>query len=557
MAVVLAAVVAFAVATLPPSPRTTTAVDPALAERTVRGAFHVHTTRSDGSADKAGVAAAARRAGLNFVVLTDHGDGMRSADPPEYIDGVLCIDGVEISTNGGHYVAVGASPAPYPLGGESAAVVEDVARLGGFGVAAHPVSPRRELAWDDWSLPVNGVEWLNADSEWRDERRWKLARVLLAYPVRPAGALAALLDRPASALAQWDSAAAGRRILAIAGHDAHGGVGQRLEDAGNRWSVGVPSYVASFRTFSTRVVLDRPLTRDPAPDGSALLAMVRAGRFYTAIDAIAAGSTLEFTAQIAGETVEQGSVLHGAGMASFNARATVPEGASIAALRNGAVIARSPGGSLQFQAREMGAYRVEVLVDDAPGTPPVPWLVSNPIFRYEQTPEAEPVVQTDVVRLDSSAWRIEKDERSHGRVSIPAARPGGEVQFEYRLREDARASQFVALSTDLPQNLRPFDAITFNATSAAPQRLSVQLRFAGDPSARWGRSVYLDSTDRTIIVPIDDMRRADGPVARPDVRRATSLLFVVDLTNARPGDAGTIRLRDVRLVAVAGTRRSS
>ena len=36
-------------------------------------------------------------------------------------------------------------------------------------VVAHPDSPKPELAWRDWSAPVAGLEWLNLDSEWRDE----------------------------------------------------------------------------------------------------------------------------------------------------------------------------------------------------------------------------------------------------------------------------------------------------------------------------------------------------------------------------------------------------
>ena len=57
------------------------------------------------------------------------------------------MDGVEVSTNQGHYVALGCRAAPYPLGGDADAVAEDVARLGGFGIAAHPFSRRPELAW--------------------------------------------------------------------------------------------------------------------------------------------------------------------------------------------------------------------------------------------------------------------------------------------------------------------------------------------------------------------------------------------------------------------------
>ena len=53
--------------------------------RTVAGAFHVHSTRSDGIGDREAIAAAAARAGLQFVVITDHGDATRQPDPPAYM----------------------------------------------------------------------------------------------------------------------------------------------------------------------------------------------------------------------------------------------------------------------------------------------------------------------------------------------------------------------------------------------------------------------------------------------------------------------------------------
>ena len=77
--------------------------DPAL----VAGVFHVHTNRSDGRSSPEEIAAAAARAGLKFVIFTDHGDGTAKPAAPVYHEGVLCLDGVEISTRGGHYIAVG------------------------------------------------------------------------------------------------------------------------------------------------------------------------------------------------------------------------------------------------------------------------------------------------------------------------------------------------------------------------------------------------------------------------------------------------------------------
>ena len=80
---------------------------------------------------------------------------------------MLCLDGVEISTTGGHYIALDMPAAPYPLGGEARDVVEDVRRLGGFGIAAHPDSPKPELRWREWDAPFDGIEILNLDTSWR------------------------------------------------------------------------------------------------------------------------------------------------------------------------------------------------------------------------------------------------------------------------------------------------------------------------------------------------------------------------------------------------------
>ena len=194
---------------------------------TVRGSLHVHTVRSDGTGTVEAVAAAARRAGLQFVVLTDHGDGTREPDSPAYRAGVLVIDGVEISTTGGHYVALGLPRAPYRLAGEPRDVVEDVARLEGFGIVAHPDSPKDDLRWRDWTLPFDGIEWLNADSEWRNEGTLGVARALATYWWRGPETVAAGFDRPDTPFAEWDAVSQYRRVIGLAGHDAHARIGPR------------------------------------------------------------------------------------------------------------------------------------------------------------------------------------------------------------------------------------------------------------------------------------------------------------------------------------------
>lgn len=552
-AALAAAVIFFVVATLPPAPRRLAAGDSALARRTIAGAVHVHTGRSDGAGDRAAVAAAAARAGLGFVIVTDHGDATRTPDAPAYLDGVLCLDAVEISTNQGHYLTLGMGPAPYPLGGEASAVVEDVARLGGFGIAAHPDSTRPELAWSDWSAPLDGLEWLNADSEWRNEPRSRLARVLFDYPLRPASALASMLDRPA-AIARWDALTADRPVVAIAGHDAHGGIGRGAEyrTAGKRsnWPLpGVPSYEASFRTFSTRVILSAPPTGDADADAAELLHAIRSGRVFTAVDALAGPAVLEFVALRGDRRIEMGETAP-PGPATFVARlAAAPPGGRIVLLRNGVEIAAADGNALRKEwPAANGAYRIEVRIAGAPGDPPVPWVLANPIyFRQAGEPRAALV---SAVRTTAPAvplprevsWQVEKDRGSTASV-VPS---GNEVVFFYKLRGPGRGSQYAAAVADLQERAPSGEAVVFTASAVRPARVSVQLRYRRGGGQRWGRSVYLDATPRDVRVPIADLLpidRQSGPA--PEVSRAMSLMFVADLTNALPGAANTMRLSKV------------
>lgn len=511
-AALAAAVVILILAVLPPRPADIPLdlVDASLVARTASGAFHIHTDRSDGAGDRASIAAAAARAGLKFAIFTDHGDGTRAPDRPAYLSGVLCIDGVEISTSGGHYVAIDIPVAPYPLGGEASAVVEDVARLGGFGIAAHPDHPKPSLAWTAWDVPLDGIEWLNADSEWRNETPIELAKLLLAYLVRPAPALASVFDRPVTTLQRWDGLAKAHRVVALAAVDAHGGGrGRTAEEDGSTFGAG-PGYEASFSSLSNRVLLERPLTGAADADARLVLAAIRQGRVYSVVDAIAGNVVLD----------------RGAGAAGAWSVASPPlAGASVVPVTDGA------------------RQRLEIHAPRAPGKPPVPWVLSN----WTGPDAAEPVAPVPPLPVASEAlaiaseWRVEKDPGSSGRVS-----GGGAVAtLEFRLRADARVSQFVAAVADLVPS-QGYDRLRFRGRADRPMRVSVQLRF---DDGRWVRSVYLSPDERDVEIVLKDLRPAE-PTASPlpPLSAARSILFVVDLVNARPGDAGAFTISDLRTV---------
>ncbi len=541
--------------TLPPLPAR---LDPAgwaeLAARTIPGAYHIHTTRSDGVGDRIAVAAAAARAGLKFVILTDHGDGTRPPDPPAYVGGVLVLDGVEISTDEGHYAALGMRRAPYPLGGAAEAVVEDVARLGGFGIAAHPDSPRPALRWTDERAPIDGIEWLNADSEWRGESRVRLARAGLAYLLRPGPAVASLFDRPAT-LDRWDRLTQTRRVVALAGADAHGGVGRRAEDSSRSLSgtVGIPSYDASFRAFSNRVVVETPLTGDPAADARAIYGAIRKGSAFTAIDAVAGPALIDFAVESGFERVSMGGALPADSDATMTAHALAPPGAEVRLIHNGRVVTTSTGEIRRVLTGATGSYRIEVLAPGAPGIPPIPWLVSNPIYflndgSAKSAKGADGAKSADGAKGAESAepippfpWRIEKDPTSSGILR----RSDHDAALDYKLGDGPRNSQFVALATDVdPQ---PMTAIDLSLAGDRPLRVSVQVR-RGD-GARWGRSFYVDPAGSNLRIALSTLR----PIGRPSgstisATDITSILIVIDLTNAAPGHTGALRVKASALI---------
>ncbi len=536
-AAVVAAVMFFALATLPPRPQAVdgTGIDPDLIRRTIPGAYHIHTTRSDGSADKPTIAAAAARAGLKFIIVTDHGDGTAPPDPPAYLSGVLCIDAVEISTNGGHYVALGMAPSPYPLGGEPSAVVEDVARLGGFGIAAHGDSPRASLAWTDWDAPIDGLEWLSADSEWRDESRTTLARVFLNYLFRPGPALASMLDRPVATLERWDDLTQRRPIVGIAGHDAHGGIGRGIEESGARKrTLGhVPSYEATFRMFSDNVIVEAALTGNPAADAGEVVDAIRQGRVFTVVTAIAAPGYVDLRV----------------GKGTVSVKASLPRDAEIVIIGNGREVgqATTPEAATRLEPG-IAAARVEVRVPRSPGTPPVPWLVTNPVYFLPPPPPPASISSPgEIVPLQGElGWHVEKDPRSVATLTTSGQR----LSLEYALAPGVRASQFVAVGADVKSGLPGLEQLLFAASARRPSRVSVQLRYTQRGGERWGSSVYLDAAPREIVVPLDRMRPLDrqhgGP---PDPAAASSVLFVADLTNAKPGDSNSFSITAVRIAA--------
>lgn len=530
---------------LPPSARTLSA-----AATGVRGAIHVHTRRSDGSGTPEQIAAAAARAGLQFVILTDHGDGTRAPAPPAYYGRVLAVDALEISAEDGHVIALGLPKSPYRLGGEVRDILDDIARAGAMSVAAHPGSMKPQLRWTDWTSPFDGLEWLNADSESRDEKWHRFVRVLFTYPLRPSSSIGTLLDRPEAILRRWDALTARRRVVALAGADAHARLDVSGDDRSRNAVLNVPGYETMFRTFSITASGVR-FTGDANADSAALLDAIRRGHAYTTIDALATPGAVAFTASRGGVTWQAGDfVPAGEGDIELQAESNASPGSRVVLFRNGSVEATGERMLRRVVPGTPAVYRVEIQVADAPGNPPIPWVVTNPI--YVRSQDAKPVVRGEPSERaslyqdgEARGWRIETSPRSKGAIDVARTTTGTQLLLRWAIGGTRSESPYAAFvmpaGTLLPAN----DRLLFNGRADKPMRLSVQFRLGS--GERWRRSVYLDETAREVAVFFDEVR----PVGETTQRRlplgqVRDVLFVVDTMNATPGNAGQFWIDDVQ-----------
>lgn len=550
-AAITAAITAYVTSTLPPRALSFDSRPPATH---IVGGYHIHTVRSDGTGTADEIAAAASRADLQFVILTDHGDATRTPDPPAYRHGILVIDAIELNTREGHLVALGLTEAaPYPLAGLARDVIEDVHRLGGSVVIAHPDSPRAELSWrGGQGVFAEGVEWLNVDSEWRDESASHLLLRTTQSLLRTPEAIAALFSRPDRSLQRWDAWSRARPTFGLAALDAHANVGWReSEEPRQRTVFARPTYESLFRTVAQTVIIDAGLSGDARIDASRVLSAILTGQSYSTIRAQAWPSALQFSAR-------QGDAVHPMGSRLTDVSqpvqltATVPTapGVRVTLLRDGQPMANGQGHVDVSDIVQPGVYRVEAYLPDAK----VPWIVSNPItIGGRQGPPAGPQpassgsvgqVVEHPVALESPTWRLEHDPSSEGSTRID----DGRLRFDYRLGDGVPRGQYVSAVYEDTSGAG-LETIRFVAQASAPMRVSIQVRLPeghGRTAQRWQRSAYLDRTPRTVTLRLQDFDPADRPVSRrPIVTPIQSLLIVADTVNTLPGSSGTVWLSDL------------
>ncbi|HEV2784595.1 MAG TPA: CehA/McbA family metallohydrolase [Actinophytocola sp.] len=142
-----------------------------------RGDGHVHTVYSDGRRTPAELVAAARAAGLDFVVSTEHNTSSASLQWGEHAgDDLLILNGEEVTTRSGHWPAWNLPVGTWidwryraEDGHGFRRFAEQVHRAGGLVVAAHPFTPCLGCSWGFDYGPADLVEVWNGPWTLDDE----------------------------------------------------------------------------------------------------------------------------------------------------------------------------------------------------------------------------------------------------------------------------------------------------------------------------------------------------------------------------------------------------
>ena len=143
-----------------------------------RGDCHVHSARSQGGELSPGqLAAAARARGLDFIAITEHNTADTHGAWGQLAgDDLLVILGQEVTTQTGHWLALGLKPGQviewrygirdYMIG----QYVDEVHRSGGLCVAAHPDAP---YPGGVFMYPFDGFDAIEVwNGLWRSDRPW-------------------------------------------------------------------------------------------------------------------------------------------------------------------------------------------------------------------------------------------------------------------------------------------------------------------------------------------------------------------------------------------------
>lgn len=249
----------------------------------VSGVTHVHSTYSDGGGTIEEIAESANKAGLDFVIITDHNDSRSRKEQKEKIYGNTDVFiEMEASSTPGHTI-IFFSETPYVNLNDLAITFKSDDRLflkevdpDFFSIVAHPSNLK--MPWKGKEEYIqDGLEVFNLDSMWQRNVVDSIPHFMVTaffYALNPYVGYSRVLDTYGPDFNLWDRLNQKKwGHFATFGHDTHSLV--KLSDSFKfRW----PSYLNNFRVASNVVLLKEPAKADFISRKKQIYHSIREGR---------------------------------------------------------------------------------------------------------------------------------------------------------------------------------------------------------------------------------------------------------------------------------------
>lgn len=348
----------------------------------------MHTPYSDGSAYHAEIAQAALRAGLDFIIVTDHNSLIQGVegyygDENGY---TLLLTGEEIHDRlrhpqCNHLLVYGTGKELSHCAGDPQGLIDAVSVLNGLSFLAHPHDQALHrfgepgIPWENLEVHgYTGLEIWNYMSSAKEAMNggW---RTLLRTAFRPEDVIQS--PNP-DTLALWDSLLGqGKRVVGIGNSDAHGLV-YRLGPLSHT----VYPYDFLFSCVNTHILSTQPFLGNLEHDRDIIYRTLRHGSAFIGYDLLGSTRGFRFSANGQAGIAGMGGVLRLGGGVTLQALAK--ERCTIRLIRHGQIVAEVRGReNLTYTAQQSGAYRVEVW-KEYHGLERT-WILSNPIYLEDTT----------------------------------------------------------------------------------------------------------------------------------------------------------------------------
>jgi len=346
-------------------------------------ALHIHTVYSDGNGKHADLAAAALKAGLDAILVSDHNVWVQGMEG--YLQKgkkrLLTLVGEEVHDQTlpkgkNHLLIFGSTRELARFAPDPQQLIHQAGASGGLTFIAHPIEDalpafgEAAFNWEDWQVSgFTGIELWNQMSEFKTRATSLPKTVLHAFFPQ------LMTFRPLEAtLKLWDELILkhNKPIVAVGGADAH-----EMQIRKGPLRVVLYPYEQQFRSITNHLLLPKPLTGNLTQDKTLIYDALRAGHSFIAYDLPRSARGFRFTVNSNEGTFWMGDQVSAEDGLTFQVR--LPARTHVRLLRNGTVVKEHTDREvLTYLTKEPGSYRAEVYLDYL-GMHRA-WIFSNPIY---------------------------------------------------------------------------------------------------------------------------------------------------------------------------------